>query len=387
MAENRPEATLVWTLALSVSYLLVLITAPLLGAIADHSASKKRLLVWTTSLCVLATAALVTTGRGDIWLACGLIIVSNTFYAAGENLIAAFLPDLAPPEDIGKLSGYGWAWGYIGGLVALALCLVYLRTAVAGGAVEAEVVPNTALIVAGLFAVAVVPSFLWLREPRASGQLNSFSEYVGVGFSRLRTTLREARRFGDLFRLLLCIGAYSAGVTVVTTVAGVYAQQVLQLSQVETISLLVVVNLSAAAGAFAFGYIQDRFGSKRTIAITLLLWIATTLGAAFIDTTMQLFVIGNMAGVAIGSSQSAGRAMVALFSPGAKAAEFFGLWGMAVKAASIVGPLTYGMTNYATGSHRIALAITTVFFLAGLALLWQIDEERGRRVAEAYVEG
>ena len=149
----------------------------------------------------------------------------------------------------------------------------------------------------------------------------------------------------------LCIGAYSAGVTVVTTVAGVYAQQVLQLSQVETISLLVVVNLSAAAGAFAFGYIQDRFGSKRTIAITLLLWIATTLGAAFIDTTMQLFVIGNMAGVAIGSSQSAGRAMVALFSPGAKAAEFFGLWGMAVKAASIVGPLTYGITNYATGSH------------------------------------
>ena len=387
MAENRPAATLIWTLALSASYLLVLLSAPLLGAIADYSARKKRLLAWTTSLCVLATAALATTGPGDIWLACGLIIASNTFYAAGENLIAAFLPELAPRDDVGKLSGYGWAWGYIGGLVALALCLVYLRTAVAGGAVEAEVVPNTALIVAGLFALAAMPSFLWLREPRASSKLNGFSEYVRVGFARLRDTVREARQFGDLFRLLLCIGAYSAGVAVVSTVAGVYAQQVLQLTQVETISLLVVVNLSAAAGAFAFGHLQDRFGSKRTIAMTLVLWTATTLGAAFVETTMQLFLIGNMAGIAIGSSQSAGRAMVALFSPAAKAAEFFGLWGMAVKAASIVGPLSYGIINYATGSHRIAVAITTVFFLAGLALLSQIDEERGRRVAEAYAEG
>ena len=387
VAENRPAATLLWTLALSVSYLLVLITAPLLGAIADHSACKKRLLVWTTSLCVLTTAALATTGPGDIRLACCLIILSNTFYAAGENLIAAFLPELAPPEDIGKLSGYGWAWGYVGGLVALALCFLYLQTAIAGGAVETQVVPHTALIVAGLFAVGVLPSFLWLREPRGRSQLDSFPAYVRVGIARLRCTLREASRFGDLFRLLLCISAYSAGVTVVSTIAGVYAQQVLQLTQVETISLLVIVNLSAAGGAFAFGHIQDHIGSKRTIAFTLVLWTATTLGAAFIETRLQLFFIGNIAGIAIGSSQSAGRAMVALFSPKEKAAEFLGLWGMSVKAASIVGPLTYGVTNYATGSHRIAIAITTVFFLAGLALLRQVDEERGRQVAETYVEG
>ncbi len=343
--------------------------------------------MWTTSLCVLATAALVTTGPGDIWLAAGLIIVSNTFYAAGENLIAAFLPELAPPEDVGKLSGYGWAWGYIGGLVALALCLFYLRYAVAGGASESEVVPYTALIVAGVFGVAVLPTFLWLREPRDRGELGSAADYVRVGFARVGSTLREARRFTDLFRLLLCIGAYSAGVTVVSTVAGVYAQQVLRLTQVETISLLVVVNLSAAGGAFAFGFVQDRFGSKQTIAATLVLWSATTLGAAFVETRTHLFLIGNMAGIAIGSSQSAGRAMVALFTPPSKTAEFFGLWGMAVKAASILGPLTYGVTNYVTASHRIAVAITTVFFVAGLALLWGIDEDRGRQVARAYPDG
>lgn len=378
---------MLWTTALSISYLLVLLTAPVVGAIADYSASKKRFLVWTTLLCIAATAALSVLGAGDIWLGCALIIISNTFYAAGENLIAAFLPELAPPQDLGKLSGYGWAWGYIGGLVALGLCLMYLRWAVAGGASEAEAVPNTTLIVAGLFALAVLPTFLWLRERPAESALSGVRAYVQMGWSRVGQTFASARQFSELFKLLVCLTVYSAGITVVTTVAGVYAQQVLHMTQIETISLLVVVNISAAAGAFVFGYVQDWFGSKRTIAFTLLLWSATTLAAVFIQSKLHLFVIGNLFGIAIGSSQSAGRAMVALFSPPEKTAEFFGLWGMAIKTASIVGPITYGLTNYFTGSHRVALLITTGFFVGGLLLLIPIDEERGREAARSYADG
>ena len=384
VAENRPSATLLWTLALSCSYLAVLLTAPVLGAIADFSASKKRFLVWTTTACVIATGALAMVGPGQIWLGAVLIILSNTFYAAGENLIAAFLPELAPAEDMGKLSGYGWAWGYIGGLVALALCLVYLQWATGRGLTEAEAVPHTTLITAALFGVAALPTFLWLRERRRHAELGSLREYVEVGFARVARTAREARQFEDLFRLLLCITAYSAGITVVSTVAGVYAQQVLAMTQIETISLLVVVNVAAAVGAFAFGFVQDRLGSKKTIAATLVLWTATALAAALIQTKFQLFIVGNMAGIAIGSSQSAGRAMIALLSPPSKTAEFFGLWGMAVKAASIVGPVTYGLTNYLSGSHRVAVMVTTVFFLGGLVLLAPVDEERGRRAALAY---
>ncbi len=385
VAGNRPSATLIWTLALSASYFLVLLTAPVLGAIADFSASKKRFLVWTTTLCVLATAALALVGPGQIWMGVILIVVSNTFYAAGENLIAAFLPELAPPEDIGKLSGYGWAWGYIGGLAALALCLVYLQWATSAGMTETEAVPHTALIIAALFGFAALPTFLWLKERRAHAvREESPWGYVRIGFARVRRTLNEAREFTDLFRLLWCVTAYSAGITVVTTVAGVYAQQVLQMSQIETIWLLVVVNISAAGGAFAFGFAQDRFGSKRTIRLTLVLWTVTALAASVIQTKFQLYLVGNLVGIAIGSSQSAGRAMVALLSPTAKSAEFFGLWGMAVKAASIVGPVTYGLINYLSGSHRLAVLATTVFFVAGLVLLAPIDEERGRRMAENY---
>lgn len=386
VAGGRPEATFLWTLALAASYLVVLVSAPVVGAIADYSASKKKFLMWTTGLCVVATASLASVGPGDILLASVLIVLSNTFYAAGENLIAAFLPELVPPAEMGRLSGYGWAWGYIGGLIALGLCLVWLRVSASLGMSTAEAVPYTAVIVSILFGLAATPTFLWLRERRREAALDSAAAYVRVGFARLRHTLREARRFRDLFRLLLCLTVYHAGINVVSTVAAVFAQEELGFETTETIQLILVVNLSAALGAFVFGPLQDRFGSKRTIAFTLLLWTATTLSAGFVQTKGGFMVIGNMAGLAIGSSQSAGRAMVGLFSPASKSAEFFGLWGMAIKASAILGPLSYGVLNLLSGSHRVAVLATTVFFLGGLALLARIDEAHGRRVAVEYRE-
>lgn len=387
MAEGRPEATFLWTLALAVSYLIVVLTAPIVGAIADYSAAKKRFLVWTTGLCVVSTASLAVVGRGDVFLTAVLIIVSNTFYSAGENLIAAFLPTLVPPDEMGKLSGYGWAWGYIGGLVALGLCLAYLGASESLlGLTTEQAVPHTAVIVAMLFGLAAMPTFLWLKERRKESLLDEPREYFQVGFRRLAVTLREAARFRELFKLLLCLTVYHAGINVVSTVAAVFAQEALDFSTTEIIQLILVVNLSAAAGAFVFGPIQDRFGSKRTIAITLVLWIVTTVSASLVQSKLAFYVIGNLAGLAIGSSQSAGRATVGLFSPESKTAEFFGLWGMAIKTSAILGPLSYGLLTWLTGSHRIAVLATTVFFVGGLLLLIPIDEERGKQVAEEYTD-
>ncbi len=386
VAAGRPSATFLWTLALAASYLVVLLTAPVVGAIADYSAAKKKFLMWTTGLCLIATGSLVIVGPGDILIASLLIIVSNTFYAAGENLIAAFLPELVPPEEMGRLSGYGWAWGYIGGLIALGFCLAWLQFAGTLGMSTQEAVPYTALIVAVVFGVAALPTFIWLRERPAQPVLPNPMDYVRIGFARLGRTLSEARQFRDLFRLLICLTVYHAGINIVSTIAAVFAQEELGFETTETIQLILVVNLSAALGAFVFGPLQDRLGSKRTIAFTLVLWSVTTIAAAFVQTKGAFMVIGNMAGLSIGSSQSAGRAMVGLFSPPSKSAEFFGLWGMAIKASAILGPLSYGLLNLVTGSHRLAVAATTVFFLGGLALLARIDEEHGRRVAREYQE-
>ncbi len=164
IAGNAHWGSLVWTAALAVSYALVMFTAPGLGAYADAHLAKKKLLALTTSGCVLATAALGLAGPGELWLAVVLIIVSNFFYATGENLIAAFLPELARGRGLGRVSGWGWGLGYFGGMLTLGACLAYIAYARESGQTAESFVPVTLLITAGIFLFASLPTFLLLRE-------------------------------------------------------------------------------------------------------------------------------------------------------------------------------------------------------------------------------
>ncbi|MGH8640796.1 MAG: MFS transporter, partial [Burkholderiales bacterium] len=164
VAGRAPWATLAWTSALAVSYALIMLTAPLVGAYADAHAAKKRLLLLTTAGCIVFTAGLAFVGRGDLALGIGLIVLSNFFFGSGENLVAAFLPEIADGEAMGKVSAWGWSLGYLGGLIALGTCLVYVAYAQAQGAAATDFVPVTMLITAAIFALASLPTFLFLRE-------------------------------------------------------------------------------------------------------------------------------------------------------------------------------------------------------------------------------
>jgi UMF1 family MFS transporter len=382
VAGNAPWATFAWTAALAVSYALVLLTAPPLGAYADLRAAKKRLLAVTTAGCVAFTAALALTGPGTLTLAILLIIVSNFCFGTGENLVAAFLPELADGEALGKVSGWGWSLGYLGGLVALGLCLAYVGWAEGRGEGAVQFVPVTILITAALFAAASLPTFLVLRERARPQTLAPGASLVAGAFDRLASTVRHARRYRDLARFLVCIVFYQAGIQTVVVIAAIYAQATLGFTTKETIAMILVVNVTAAAGAFAFGHVQDRLGHVPTLAATLVLWIATAL-VAWAATGPGLFwVAANMAGFALGASQSAGRALVGYLSPEDRRAEFFGLWGLAVKLAAILGPLTYGAISWVTaGNHRVAMLATSAFFIVGLVVLAGVDVARGRRAA------
>jgi UMF1 family MFS transporter len=374
--------TFAWTLALSVSYAIVIFTAPIIGAYADVHAVKKKVLAITTSGCVLGTALLSLVGPGDLALAFALIVLSNVFFGTGENIAAAFLPELARGEAMGKVSAWGWSLGYIGGLLTLGVCLAYVISARSQGDTEAQFVPITMLITAGVFAVASSFTFLLLKErarPQQAAQGGALRALARVG-----QTLRHARQFEDLLRFLGCIVLYQSGVQTVIALAAIYAQVAMNFTTQDTIVLVLLVNVTASVGAFVFGQWQDRLGHRRTLALTLLGWCSMVLIAYLTTDRSGFWVAANIAGLCLGASQSAGRALVGYLTPADRHAEFFGLWGLAVKLASILGPLTYGAVTWLTDNdHRSAMLITGVFFVLGLVVLTSVDPERGRRAATA----
>jgi UMF1 family MFS transporter len=381
VAGNAPWATFAWTLALSVSYALVMVTAPLIGAWADAHASKKKLLWLTTLGCVGFTATLYFASPGALVLAIAALVLSNTFFGTGENLIAAFLPELARPRALGRVSGWGWSLGYVGGLVSLGASLAYISWAQDAGQGAADFVPVTMLITAAIFALASLPTLLMLRE-RATPQPDRTARSAWM---QVRHTLGHLERLSDLRRFLISTVLYQAGIQAVITLAAIYASQVFHFDTQQTIALVLVVNVTAAIGAFIFGHVQDRIGHVRAIALTLAGWIAMVALAWAAPDERMFWLAANLAGLCMGASQSAGRAMVGLLAPPAHQAEFFGLWGLAVKLASIIGPLTYGAASWITqGDHRQSLLITGSYFVAGLWALRGVQAARGHRAGRRF---
>lgn len=380
IAANAEWATFAWTAALSVSYAIVMLIGPVLGASADAHASKKRQLAISTIVCIAGTVALVGTGPGTVAWAVACIIVSNVAYSMGENLCAAFLPELSRPEALGRVSGWGWSLGYFGGILALALCLAWVMTAEARGSTPTEAVPGTMIITAAIYGLAALPTFLWLKERGTpTGALGT-----RAALARLMETARDARRYTDLLLVFACGVFYQGGVATVIALAAIYAEQVMGFKTQDTIVLVLVVNVTAAIGAFSFGYAQDRIGKTNALRTTIVGWVVMVVVAYFSETRASFWIAANLAGLCMGSSQSAGRALVAYLSPPERSAEFFGLWGVAVRLAAILGPLTYGAVTWITsGNHRLAILLTGVFFIVSLVILAFMDERRGRSQVES----
>lgn len=380
IAEKASWATLAWTLALSASYALNMVTAPFIGAYADLRARKRALLVASTIVCLLGTVGLYFCGPGDVALALAIIVVGNFAFGTGENLIAAFLPELVKPAGMGKVSGWGWGLGYVGGLITLGLCLWWIQRT---DAPATQTVPTTLLITAVMFCIAVLPTMFLLRE-RARPQAVAGAQIRRLAMSRVMDALRGGHGLLDLRRFLWCIVCYQAGVQTVIALAAIYTEQALGFTTAQSIQLIMLVNITAAIGAFVFGWLQDRFGHRPMLAVTLVGWLLAIVLLFSSTTNTMVWVAANVAGLCLGASQSAGRALVGYLCPPEREGEIFGLWGLAVKFASILGPLSYGVVNAMThGNHRVSIAATAVFFVLGLILLMRVNVARGHAAAHA----
>jgi MFS transporter, UMF1 family len=391
-------ANLLWSLGLATSYLMVVVAAPLLGAIMDFSAARKRFLFASYLLTVTATALLYFVAPGYVLLGVLLLVVSNFAYAVGESFIASFLPGLGPPDDLGKISGFGWSLGYVGGLVSAGFALVYL------GEVSAENFERVRWVgpfAAGFFLLAAIPTFVWVRERGVRQALPPGWTYLRVGVQRLRQTAADLAGFRDLAMLLGSIFFTMAGIYIIITFAFIYGAQVIGWDEGVRQLMFVVVQITAAAGAFGFGMLQDRIGARTTYLTTLVLWIVAigaiwgtpflaagserVLGVAW-EAQHIFLVAGCLAGLSLGSSQSAGRALVAILAPESKAAEFFGFWGMAAKAAAVFGLLGLGALQSWFGLQS-AILFCAVLFAVAIAVGAFVDQDRGLRRAEAYDRG
>ncbi|MFO7747048.1 MAG: MFS transporter, partial [Orrella sp.] len=322
--------TVWWTLTLSASHLLVMLTIPFIGAFADHHQSRRKLLWFTTVGCVVSTAALSFAGPGAVALAITLVILSNVFFSWGESLISSFLPSLAQPRAIGRVSGWGWGFGYIGGMLTLGLSLAYVLQAQADGQSADAFVPVTLWITAAIFAVAATISLLLIKERASPEALRVQTTNAWV---RVYQTWQHARQFRDFLWLLACTVMYMGGVAVAIALAAIYAEQVIGFTQTETMALIFVLNIAAVVGALLLGYGQDWMGHKLALAVTLLGWLATCLLAAWVTTKGGFWVAAFIAGLCMGASQSVGRAMVGLLAPANRLAEFYGLWTLATRVA------------------------------------------------------
>jgi MFS transporter, UMF1 family len=389
---------LLWSVSLAVSYALVIVIAPICGAIMDHAAVKKRFLFASYLLTVISTACLYFVAPGQIVLAMTLIIISNFGYAVGESFIAGFLPSLGPPDKLGRISGFGWALGYVGGLLATGFVLLGL-----GGIAEDNfanlrfVGPLAALF----FLVGAIPTFLWLREPRVQrssaghGPVSSRLDYLRIGFNRVAWTLARLGRFRDLGLFLGSLFFAMAGLSIIISFAFIYGDQIIRWEPLYQMLMFVLTQVTAACGAFLFGLLQDRIGAKRTYNLTLLLW---TSAVAMIAATPQLTLMlnrlaglslepqqvflgaGCMAGFGLGSLQSSARALVGRLTPLGKAAEFFGFWGMTVKLAAIFGILGLGVLQVRFGL-QFSVLLCLVFFVAALIVSLAVNEQRGELAA------
>ncbi|HYG45163.1 MAG TPA: MFS transporter [Bordetella sp.] len=376
VGQRADWATLAWTAALSLSYLAIMLTMPALGARADARAAKRRLLYTSTAGCVAATLVLTQTGPGDVWLALAAVALSNYCYCVGESVVAAFLPELARPAALGRVSGWGWSFGYCGGMLTLGLSLAAVTLGESRGLSAPQYVPWVIVITSVVFALAALPSFFLLRERAVPHAMALRSPDM---LRRLAAAWRDTgAHYPEFRRLLMCGACYQAGIAVVVTLAAVYADQVMGFTLPQIMLLVFTVNIGAAVGAFSFGYLQDRIGHKRALGITLVGWIVMVLVAYAAVTAPVFWAAATLAGLCMGTSQSAGRAMVGALAPPSRLAEFFALWTFAIQLAAVVGPLTYGLVTWMTaGNHRLAILVTGVFFVGGLLLLARVDIRGG----------
>ncbi len=369
VAASHHQADFLWGLSFSISMLCVALLSPILGAVADYGAGKKRFLFLFTYLCIAATIGTFFVEADMVLMGMLFVILANIGFEAGLVFYDAFLPEITTERSLGRVSGYGFAMGYIGSLVTLAVSFPLLK----GGFATENLLSYrlTFLIAAGLFAIFSAPLFLFLpdRQLRERFRLR----LVGAGFQRLKSTFAEFQHYRNVARFLLSYFIYIDAVNTIIVFSTIFASETLKMEPAEIVIFFAVVQTSAILGSAIFGILADKFGQKRILTVSLLMWLLITLIAYFTESKTVFYLLGILAGVAMGSSQSTSRSLFSLLIPPEKKTEFFGFYSFFGKASAILGPALFGFVSSYV-NQRVAILSVGLLLLVGVLLLGRVSE-------------
>jgi len=370
-----------FTFVVSLSMAISAIVSPFLGAVADTSGSKKRFLMTFCYGAIVVTGLLYYVHEGNTWSGALLFMLANVGFACGNVFYNAFLPEISTPETMGRISGLGWALGYIGGGTLLAINLIMLKYPGWLGRPEGYfTVQDCFLSVALWWFVFSLPTFFFLKEKRwASPSIRGSRFRQGV--DRLRHTFRRIRTFRELTKFLVAFLIYNDGIETVIVMASIFGAQVLGMRTEEIILFFLMIQGIAFFGSVAFGFLADAIGNKKTVMISLGIWSliviwAFTLGL-FFDPLTEYWILGALAGTVLGGTQAASRSLQGLFTPEENSAEFFGFFAVSGRFASVFGPLIYGILIAITGDVQSGILSVLLFFVVGMVMLWTVDERKG----------
>ncbi len=385
IAENEITGTAQWSLAVTITAITVALLSPYLGAIADRGGYRKRFLLITTVVCVAGTVALFFPQRGEVLLALTLFTIANIAFEMANVFYNAYLPDIASPEKIGRISGYGWGLGYFGGLLCLVVALfafIQTETPLFGFSTEGgENIRATLLLVAAWFALFAIPMFLFVNDKpvpaaeRSGNILQQANQQFVNTFNEIRQQYRQ------VFRFLVARLLYNDGIITIFAFGGIYAQGTFGFSTEDIIIFGIALNVAAGLGAAAFGFLDDKIGGKITILISLVGLSGATVLAVFTQTPTGFWIAGIIVGLLAGPNQSASRSLMGRFVPPSKENEFYGFFAFSGKATAFMGPFLLGQFTALFESQRAGVATVLLFFLIGGVLLLLVDEKEGMALA------
>lgn len=379
IASDAIEGTVLWARAITISSILVAFFSPIMGAFADRTNLRKPVLVFMTLLCVVATMGLYSPLPGEIVKALTLFIIANFAFEMGMVFYNAYLPAIAPSDKIGRISGYGWALGYVGGLLCLVIALIgFVDTDspwLGFSKMNGENVRATNLLVAGWFLVFSIPSFIWLKSEKIVAKY-SLVENIKFSFKQLSKTFVEIKNYKNIFYFLVARIFYNDGLITIFSFGGIYAAGTFNFTFEEILVFGIVLNIAAGLGAFVFGFFDDKVGSKTTIQISNVgLVIAVVLAVIASDKTL-FWVAGVLVGIFSGPNQAASRSLLARFVPKKMENEFYGFYAFSGKATTFIGPLFFGIFTEIYGSQRVGMSILILFFAIGIVLLSLVKEKQ-----------